>query len=68
MLKEAFDGVYSDIYSGSLYQKLVAQGILNNPSNISLTLNTDGIPAFRSSNFSFWPIYLLINELPFHLR
>ena len=25
---------------------------------------TDGIPVFKSSKFSVWPLYLVINELP----
>ena len=61
-------GLFKDIYSGSLYQTLVSRGILSDCNNISFTMNTDGIPVFRSSNFCFWPIYLIINELPFHLR
>ena len=34
-------------------------------SYISVIFNTDGIPVFRSSGFSFWP---LINELPYRMR
>lgn len=42
-------------------------GILSNPVNISL-LCTDGVPVFKSSNFSMWPLYFVINELPYALR
>jgi len=45
----------------------MARGFLSNQSNISFILNTDGVPVFRSS-FSFWPIYLIINELPYKMR
>jgi len=39
------------------------------PDNfVTLTLNTDGIPVFKSSGYSFWPLYLTLNELPFKLR
>jgi hypothetical protein len=38
------------------------------PYNISFTLNTDGVPIFKSSKFSIWPVYLMINELPFKMR
>ena len=31
--------------------------------NLTLTLNTDGIPVFKSSRFDIWPILVLINEL-----
>ena len=37
-------------------------------SNISLTWNIDGLPLFKSSKFSLWPIYFVINELPYKLR
>lgn len=33
-------------------------------TKLSLTLNCDGIPVFKSSNFSIWPIQFLVNELP----
>ncbi|XP_063425300.1 uncharacterized protein LOC134708578 [Mytilus trossulus] len=38
------------------------------PNNISFTWNTDGIPVFKSSKFSLWPFYLVINELPYKQR
>ena len=58
----------TDVYSGILYQQHVATGFLANPNNISLIFNTDGLPVFKSSKFSFWPLYLLINELPYKMR
>ena len=54
----------NDIHDGSEYQKMNCKF----PESISLTCNTDGIPAFASSNTSLWPIYLIINELPLALR
>ena len=57
-----------DIRDGSLYQELVVAGFLSNPSNISFQFNTDGVPVFRSSSFSFWPLHLIINELPPRIR
>ena len=54
----------SDIGDGSEYKKLS----INFPESLSLTCNTDGIPAFASSNSSLWPIYFVINELPLRLR
>ena len=56
------------MYDGKLYQQEVASGFLANRNNISLIFNTDGVPVFRSSSFSFWPLYLLINELPYKMR
>ncbi|CAD6241206.1 GSCOCG00009214001-RA-CDS [Cotesia congregata] len=55
----------TDIYNGSLYQSFVANGFLANQDNISLTWYTDGIPVYKSSKVSMWPVYLSINELPF---
>ena len=41
---------------------------LSRKENISFTWNTDGISVFKSSNYSIWPIYLAINELPLDKR
>lgn len=57
-----------DICDGVLYQEAIAAGFFENPYNVSFLMNTDGVPVFRSSAFSFWPLFFLINELPFHLR
>ena len=32
--------------------------------HLSLMVNTDGVSIFRSSNYSLWPVYFVINELP----
>lgn len=64
-------GVYSDIMVGKLYRKLSQNnGPLSSeyPYNISFTWNTDGVPVFKSSNFSLWPFFLSINELPYKER
>ena len=53
-----------DIYDGELYKEFVVNnGILSSQNNISFTFNTDGAAVFKSSNYSVWPIYLVINEL-----
>ena len=60
---------YEDIYDGSLYQELMLpNGVLSSKNNISLTWNVDGLPLFKSSKFSLWPLYFVINELPYKLR
>lgn len=60
---------YEDIYDGELYKQLSEEGDpLSSRSAISLTLNCDGVPVFKSSNYSIWPIQLLVNELPFECR
>lgn len=77
LLKERFNrkkkkptGI-EDIYDGQIYKNLSSNGgPLSNvyPYNISLTWNTDGIPIFKSSKVSLWPLYLTINELPIKQR
>ena len=58
----------SDITDGEMYQTLVRSGLLSNPDNLSITWNTDGIPVFKSSKSSMWPVLCMINELPFKMR
>ena len=60
-----------DIYDGNVYRALSGpEGPLSEkfPYNISFTWNTDGVPVFKSSKFSLWPMYLMINELPYKQR
>ena len=66
--RKGYSSRYSDIYDGEIYQNMYKKGFLKEMNNISLTLNTDGIPVFRSSGYSFWPQFLLINELPYKMR
>ncbi|XP_074100574.1 uncharacterized protein LOC141528425 [Cotesia typhae] len=58
----------TDIFDGELYKTWTDNGFLSNPNNISFTWYTDGVPVFKSSKISVWPIYLTINELPFEDR
>lgn len=63
------DGIYKDIYDGQLYKSYSSNnGPLSYPENVSFTFNTDGAPVFKSSGVSIWPVYLVINELPYKLR
>lgn len=56
-------GHYSDITSGQFYSSLD-----KNKHDITLSLNTDGVPLFKSSSSTIWPIQLVINELPYSIR
>ena len=67
-LRGSHTNEYRDICDGDVYQQLVRDGFLAKRENISLLFNTDGIPVFKSSGFSFWPLFLLINELPYRMR
>lgn len=58
-----------DVYDSLLYKKLSENdGALSSLNNITFTVNTDGIPVFKSSKTSIWPIFLMINELPYKMR
>ena len=47
-----------DIYDGEVYKALSQSGgFLENARNLSLLWNTDGIPCFKSSNMSLWPLF-----------
>lgn len=62
-------GTYSDIYDGKLYKSFFDNGgLLSKPTNLSFTLNTDGAAVFKSSKVSIWPVFLVINELPYKQR
>lgn len=37
---------------------------INQPISISININIDGVPLFRSSNKTFWPILFNIHEYP----
>jgi hypothetical protein len=66
-MRKGTEGKYADVYDGAVYRSL-PRDYSTQPANISLMFNTDGVPVFRSSGFSFWPIYLIINELPYRMR
>lgn len=63
-----FDDKIADIYDGEFYKSWTNNGFLSNPHNISFTWYIDGVPVFKSSKVDAWPIYLIINELPFEER
>ncbi|XP_076836800.1 uncharacterized protein LOC143482340 [Brachyhypopomus gauderio] len=60
---------YDDICSGKLYHNLNKEGgPLDGPHGYSLTLNCDGVPVFKSSLYSIWPLQGIVNELPYPVR
>ena len=55
------DESVGDINTGKLYQD---QGdFIDNPDNVTISFNCDGVPVFKSSQYSLWPILCTINEL-----
>ena len=53
-----------DIFYGKLYKNICERSNLKNDYSFSLTFNSDGVPVFKSSSFSIWPILTFINEFP----
>lgn len=60
---------YENIYDGKLYKKYFSKnGPLSFPENISFVFNTNGASVFKSNNTSIWPVFMVINELPYKIR
>ncbi|XP_047242655.1 uncharacterized protein LOC124881165 [Girardinichthys multiradiatus] len=60
---------YDDICCGKMYLNLKKDGgPMDNPHVFSLTLNCDGVPVFKSSQYAIWPLQAMVNELPYHVR
>jgi len=57
------NGVLCDIMDGKMYRRL---NLRNN--ELTCSVNTDGVPIFKSSKFSIWPVIISINELSYHTR
>lgn len=57
----------SDICGGKLYQELCSKGVMQG-NCVALIVNIDGVPVFRSSGYQFWPIFIMICELPYRMR
>lgn len=58
----------SDVMDGKLYKKMCKDSNLKKDGSFSLTFNSDGVPIFKSSSFSIWPLFCYINELPPNIR
>ena len=54
-----------DIWNGDGVKRLTRKGaFLSQSDNLGLLLSTDGVPLFKSSAGSLWPVYLTIVNLP----
>lgn len=58
----------SDVHDGSLLKNIMEQYRDSDINILSLCLNTDGANKFKSNTYSVWPIQLLQNYLPPHIR
>lgn len=58
-----------DIYDGKCYRSFVKKLSPDDRSNYAtLILNADGAPVFKSSKYSIWPFYIMLNEIPIQDR
>ena len=64
MRKISNPGKIADICDGLLYRRFKSKRG-SNENSISVVLNTDGVVVFKSTNYSIWPVFLMVNELPF---
>lgn len=54
-----------DIWSGSVLRPDIEPGkFFSYKEHLALSIFTDGIPLFKSSTISLWPVYLIVNNLP----
>jgi len=63
-------GVLEDIQDGKAYQDLLRPGgfLHDQPWNIVLGFNTDGVSPYKSSHFQMWPIFWQVLDLPPNIR
>lgn len=58
------DGCITDISDGELYREIITKC----PTSLAFNINTDGAPLFHTSKRSFWPLQLILNDLPPKMR
>ena len=58
------DNVIEDIYDGQVFASLMKDGgFLTCSENVGLILCTDGVPVFKTSSGSLWPVYLAVTSI-----
>ena len=61
--------ILSNVWDGAYLKKLTEHGrYFSSCDNLALALSTDGVPVFKSSSTSLWPVYLTILNLPPSIR
>ena len=59
------DSLICDIWSGDTLRSDIEPGkFFSYREHLALSLFTDGVPLFKSSTISLWPVYLIVNNLP----
>eukprot|EP00733_Pompholyxophrys_punicea_P001014 Pompholyxophrys_punicea_v1_NODE_419_length_2008_cov_10.730671.p1 type:complete len:325 gc:universal NODE_419_length_2008_cov_10.730671:926-1900(+) len=54
-----------DVYDGRIYKSISE---LSEYGSLGVGLNTDGVPIFKKSKFSIWPIFMIYYDLPPAIR
>ena len=68
-LKRRNHGLKQDVWDGTILQDLLTPGqFFNSKNNLALSLNTNGVPLYKSSSWSLWPVFLSILNLPASIR
>lgn len=68
-IEDIQDGLlYKQHFDSDGYFKGTSKKKKSNEVHISFQLNTDGVALFKSSKYSIWPVYLVLNELPPNIR
>ena len=58
-----------DVWDGEALRPLCAPDrFFSDRFSLALSLSTDGVPLFKSSSVSLWPVYLVILNLPPNIR
>ena len=61
--------ILRDVWAGSALHPLYSRGrFFSSADNLALSLSSDGIPVYKSSPVSIWLVYLMILNLPAHIR
>ena len=60
-----------DICDGKVYRRLLDSDegeSFKKKESLTFLINTDGASICKKSSLTLWPVYLVINELPIHIR
>jgi hypothetical protein len=67
--EELHNGEINDIWNGlKLEPHTKGQKFFTCAEHLALSLSTDGVPIFKSSSTTLWPVYLIVNNLPPDIR
>jgi len=53
-----------DVWDGSALRPLLVEDRFFSHNHLAFSMTTDGVPLFKSSTVSLWPVYLQILNLP----